>query len=143
MRIRSQLSLSNSLLTLSDFPDHQWLLLDFLLISLHFCISSFLFRFANRILICLCACLPDSSCLLLRTGATRCAPDFILMHRLQRPCDTQKQNHQPFFRKLCMVDQIRVYSILQVASPVVWQEYIDCLATRVRPVVGRSNGVIN
>jgi hypothetical protein len=49
---------------------------------------------------------------------------------------TQEQLHQLFFGKLCVVDQIRINHVLQIAATVVREEDVDCFGGGVAFVRG-------
>lgn len=53
----------------------------------------------------------------------------VLMHPFQRPGYAQHQLDKPPFWKLGVIDQIRIDRILQVSSPVVWQQDVHRFAT--------------
>ena len=42
-----------------------------------------------------------------------------------------------------MVDKIRIDGILEIPPSVVWEKYIDCLASRIRLILGRGDTVID
>lgn len=42
-----------------------------------------------------------------------------------------------------MIDQVCIYGVLEVPSPVVWQEYVHGLSPRIRFVFCRDNGVVD
>ena len=58
------------------------------------------------------------------------------MHGLECSRDTEEQHHQPPFRELSVIDQIRIDGVLEIPSPVVREQYVDRLAAGIRLVVG-------
>jgi hypothetical protein len=53
--------------------------------------------------------------------------DLVLMHGLERLTHAQEEYHQSSLWKLCVVDQIRIDHVLQVAASVVGEEDVHRL----------------
>ncbi len=124
MRISTHTANSNTFLRLGDFVVHQRLQhLIFIVVipPTHPRLS--------RIRIRLIRFPPQLPRLILPTS-----PNFILMHRLQRPTHPQKQAHQFPLRELRPIHQVRIYHILQIPSPIIRQKNIHRFRTRVRSI---------
>jgi hypothetical protein len=74
---------------------------------------------------------PDLLRLALAARAAGSALDLVLVHGLERPAHAQEEHHQSPLRELCVVDQIRIDHVLEVAAAVVWEEDVDGLGRRV------------
>jgi hypothetical protein len=77
---------------------------------------------------------------LLTPAAAGAALDFVLVHGLERLAHAEEQHHEPALGELCVVDEVRVDHVLQVAAAVVWQEDVDGFRGRIGLV--RLNGVV-
>jgi hypothetical protein len=69
--------------------------------------------------------------LILAARAPRPALNLILVHSLERPAHAQEQHHEPPLGELCVVDQVCVDHVLQVAAAVVRQQDVDCFRGRI------------
>jgi hypothetical protein len=70
---------------------------------------------------------PDFLRLALGARTAGSALDLVLVHGLERFAHTQEEHHQSPLRELCVVDQIRIDHVLEVAATVVWEEDVDGL----------------
>jgi hypothetical protein len=55
------------------------------------------------------------------------ALDLVLVHGLERFAHAQEEHHQSPLRELCVVDQIRIDHVLQVAASIVGKEDVHRL----------------
>lgn len=134
VRVSSLLPRRNTILTPRHLAVHQRLLcfvaiLLFIITSLPPVIILYLLRsFSIRV----GRLFPHSPCVLLTPLPARGTLHPILMHRLQSSANAQEENHQSSFGKIRVVNEVRVDHVLQIAAPVVREEYVYGLGARIR-----------
>jgi hypothetical protein len=124
VRIRTQISILNSLLALSHLVIHQRLVLFILILRRAVTSPPLRLHLHRPFGVCLFAFPPDTLRLSCRRRTTLHA---VLVHRAKRIRDTKYQYHQPLLGELGVVDEIGVDGILQITPLVVGKENIDGL----------------
>ncbi len=54
--------------------------------------------------------------------------DFVLVHCFEGFADAEHEDHETAFREACVVYEIGVYGVLEVAATVVGENDVDCFA---------------